>query len=51
MTAFIFLGDMLVMLFMISVVVWLTMVETDEQIDYTARIPLHDDPGDKVNHG
>lgn len=43
MTAFIFTGDMLVMLFMIGVVVWMSFFESKERIDYTANIPLQDD--------
>ena len=51
MTAFIFLGDMLVMFFMIAVVVWVAMVESKESIDYAASIPLQDEPEDLNNHG
>jgi len=43
MTAFIFLGDMLVMLFMISLVVWFVNRDNDDNIDYIARIPLDDE--------
>jgi cbb3-type cytochrome oxidase subunit 3 len=43
MTAFIFAGDMLVMLFMILVVVWMSFYETKERLDHTARIPLEDE--------
>ena len=43
MTAFIFIGDMLVMAFMIGVVVWMSMTESNERIDHTARIPLEDE--------
>jgi len=51
MTAFIFVGDMLVMLFMISVVVWVSIVESDERINFTASIPLQDEPEDGLSHG
>jgi len=51
MTAFIFIGDMLVMLFMIAVVIWVSLVETDERIDYTAHIPLLDDTEEPRSHG
>lgn len=47
MTAFIFTGDLLVMLFMIGVVVWVSMKESRERIDRTARIPLEDE----IHHG
>jgi cbb3-type cytochrome oxidase subunit 3 len=42
-TAFIFTGDMLVMLFMILVVVWVSIYESEERLDHTARIPLEDE--------
>jgi len=51
MTAFIFLGDMLVMLFMIAVVVWVSVYESDERIEFTASIPLQDEPEEGLNHG
>ena len=51
MTAFIFIGDMLVMFFMIAVVVWMSVVESEESINYTASIPLQDEPEDVQNHG
>ena len=43
MTTFIFIGDMLVMLFMILVVIWMSYFESKERIDYTAHIPLEDE--------
>jgi cbb3-type cytochrome oxidase subunit 3 len=43
MTAFIFIGDMLVMAFMILLVVWVSMFESSERMDHTARIPLEDE--------
>lgn len=49
MTAFIFIGDMLVMFFMIALVMWMSFYESDERINYTASIPLQDEPEDE--HG
>lgn len=43
MTWFIFIGDMLVMLFMVVLVIWLFMVTPDSEIDKTAMIPLQDE--------
>ncbi|MFM1896129.1 MAG: hypothetical protein RLZZ385_1203 [Pseudomonadota bacterium] len=43
MTAFIFIGDMLVMAFMIGVVIWAGTTESRARLDYTARIPLEDE--------
>lgn len=43
MTLFIFLGDMLVMLFMASLVVWVLWRGSDSTIERTARIPLEDE--------
>lgn len=43
MTAFIFIGDMLVMLFMIAVVIWASMGESAERVEHTANIPLVDE--------
>ena len=51
MTAFIFIGDMLVMFFMIALVVWMSVYESDERINYTASIPLQDEPEDTSNNG
>lgn len=51
MTAFIFIGDMLVMFFMIAIVVWMAMVDSKESIDYAASIPLQDEPEDLTDHG
>ncbi len=48
MTWFIFVGDMLVMLFMVVVAAWVFYRGTDEAIAHAARIPLedeHPDPG------
>jgi cbb3-type cytochrome oxidase subunit 3 len=41
---FIFIGDMLVMLFMTVLVVWVSAGANRETLDYSARIPLDDDP-------
>ncbi len=43
MTWFIFVGDMLVMAFMILLVVWVSMRSTRERLDAAARIPLEDE--------
>lgn len=43
MTWFLFIGDMLVMLFMVVLVVWVSTSATRESLDYSARIPLDDD--------
>lgn len=43
MTYVIFIGDMLVMAFMISLVVWLSVRSKDSEIDAAARIPLDDE--------
>lgn len=43
MTMFLFPGDMLVMLFMISLAVWFINRDDDDNIDYAARIPLDDE--------
>lgn len=43
MTWFIFVGDLLVMLFMVVLVIWVFMVTPDEEIDETANIPLQDE--------
>jgi len=43
MTLVIFLGDMLVMAFMIVVVVWLSLRSTREVLDAASRIPLEDE--------
>ena len=39
---FIFIGDMLVMAFMIGLAIWFTYRGNDESMDYIARIPLQD---------
>ena len=43
MTLFIFAGDMLVMLFMICLVLWVSWFASDEETDRAARIPLEDE--------
>ncbi len=48
MSWFIFVGDMLVMLFMVILVVWVFMVSADKDIERSANIPLNDeDYGDE----
>ena len=46
MTFFIFAGDMLVMLFMVSLVVWLFWRMPDSTVNASARIPLEDEYSD-----
>jgi len=41
---FLFLGDMLVMLFMVLLVTWLSLRSTRDTLDFSARIPLEDEP-------
>ncbi len=43
MTMFIFIGDMLVMAFMVSLAIWVGNKSNDEQIAQAARIPLEDE--------
>lgn len=43
MTWFIFIGDMLVMLFMVIVAAWVFYRGTDDTIKQAARIPLEDE--------
>ena len=43
MTFFIFLGDMLVMAFMMAVVVWVYMKSSRETLEEAAHIPLQDE--------
>lgn len=43
MTMFIFIGDMLVMGFMIGLAVWVLNKGNDEQMNEAARIPLEDE--------
>ena len=44
MTYVIFIGDMLVMAFMIALIVWFSVRAKDERIDRIARIPLEEGP-------
>jgi cbb3-type cytochrome oxidase subunit 3 len=43
MTMFIFLGDMLVMAFMIGLAIWVSNKSNNDQIAEAARIPLEDE--------
>jgi cbb3-type cytochrome oxidase subunit 3 len=43
MTWFIFVGDMLVMAFMIVVVVWVSLRSSRSRLDAASRIPLEDE--------
>lgn len=43
MTYLIFVGDMLVMAFMIALVAWVSLGMSDSEIEVTARLPLEDD--------
>ena len=43
MTYLIFVGDMLVMAFMIALVAWVALGMSDSDIEVTARLPLEDD--------
>ena len=47
----IFAGDMLVMAFMITLFVWVSIRANDEQIDAAARIPLDDASADLRDNG
>ncbi len=40
---FIFAGDMLVMLFMVVLVVWVSLRSQENRLDAAARIPLEDE--------
>lgn len=40
---FLFIGDMLVMLFMVVLVVWVSTSASRATLDYSSRIPLDDD--------
>lgn len=46
MTLFIFAGDMLVMLFMVGLVVWLTAFASRDEAEQVAHIPLEDERND-----
>ena len=43
---FLFIGDMLVMLFVCALVVWFFMQSTSEAANAAARIPLEDERSD-----
>lgn len=43
MTYFLFVGDMLVMAFMIAVVVYVSLTSTSTRLGEAARIPLEDE--------
>ncbi len=43
---FLFVGDMLVMLFMTVLVVWVSMRATGELLEFSARIPLDEERSD-----
>ena len=43
MTWFIFAGDMLVTLFMVLLVVWVSLRSVENRCDVAARIPLEDE--------
>jgi len=43
---FLFLGDMLVMLFMTLLVVWISLRDTRATLDFSARIPIEDEQND-----
>lgn len=43
MTMFIFIGDMLVMAFMVGIAIWASQKTNDAQIAEAARIPLEDE--------
>lgn len=46
---FLFIGDMLVMLFMTVLVVWVSMRSTSKLLDYSAAIPLLEEEDER--HG
>ncbi len=47
MSYFIFVGDMLVMLFMVVLVVWVFWHSSEETIAESSRIPLEDEKTDE----
>jgi hypothetical protein len=51
MSYFIFMGDMLVMLFMVVLVVWVFVKSSDETVETSARIPLLDEMEEEDHHG
>ena len=51
MTLFIFVGDMLVMGFMIGLAIWFSNSSNDDSIAEIARIPLIDEEQEADHHG
>jgi cbb3-type cytochrome oxidase subunit 3 len=47
MTFFLFAGDMLVMLFMVVLVIWVSLRSSKTELDQAARIPLEDEKRDE----
>ncbi len=47
MTFFLFAGDMLVMLFMVVLVIWVSLRSSSSHMDRAARIPLEDEKRDE----
>ena len=47
MTFFLFAGDMLVMLFMVVLVIWVSLRSSSSNMDRAARIPLEDEKRDE----
>lgn len=47
MTFFLFAGDMLVMLFMVVLVIWVSLRSSSTEMDQAARIPLEDEKRDE----
>ncbi len=43
MTYFIFIGDMLVMAFMISLVVWVSLSSSQQGLNEASQVPLRDE--------
>jgi hypothetical protein len=43
MTFFLFIGDMLVMAFMVVLVVWVSLAATRKELEAASRIPLEDE--------
>ena len=46
MTYFIFVGDMLVMLFMVCLAIWVSLASSKSTLETAARIPLDDESRD-----
>ncbi len=43
---FLFIGDMVVMLFMVLLVIWVSLMGSDKRINVAAKIPLQDEKFD-----